>query len=563
MLLSGFALCTAAGACVATPEAVAHLDMQSGKLEVNLRALPERRYERLAFQVGLPADINHGDPAQYAPGHALHPLENGLHWGWQGGYVFAALEGHYAKAPAVRGEPAQAGFVYHLANDANLTAVSVPVSLAHDGRSTLSIDIDVGRLIDAAAPGGMAAGETASTHSRKEDAVLQRIASVLPAVFVKSFVQSQGAPSTTVASPMAGAASAAPSLPAGNYPWSSPPGFPQASLPADNPLSAAGVALGQRLFSDRRLSKDGSISCASCHQPALGFSDAGRKASRGVGGRVGTRRAMPLTNLAWASHFAWDGKQARIRDQALKALFNADEMAMQAPELVRRVSANADYRRDFATAFNGAAPDVAGIGLALEQYVLTLTAGDSRLDRALTRQNTLSDQELLGLKLFMSEHDPARGVRGGDCFHCHGGPLFTSGGFHNNGLDAVFKDAGRMQATGQEADAGKFKAPSLRNVALRPPYMHDGRFKTLEAVVEHYSSGTLPSATLDPNIAKHPNQAGLNLDAEEKAALVALLRALTDVPLAAPRSASSRRLRQQPFSLSEPDPQNCAHKRAT
>ena len=522
MLLSGLQLCSADGACVALVDVATHLDLQSDKLHVNWQALPERPYERLAFQVGLPPAINHGDPAQYAPGHALHPLENGLHWSWQGGYVFAALEGHYAKSTSKPGQPTREGFVYHVANDANVTAVTLPLRFVHDGRSQLSIDIDVGRLVDVAAPGGIAPGENASTHSRSEDAVLQRVASALPS----AFAQSQATASDLAGRPPASVV--ANSVASGTYRWVSPAGFPQASLPADNPLTEAGVALGKRLFSDRRLSKDKSVSCATCHQATLGFSEAGRKASRGVGGRVGTRRAMPLTNLAWASHLAWDGKQTRISEQAFAALFNADEMAMQPAELARRVSSDTQYRKDFAAAFNGAEPDVARIGLALEQFVLTLTAGDSRVDRAMARQLTLSEQELHGLKLFMSEHDPARGVRGGDCFHCHGGPLFTSGGFHNNGLDATFKDVGRMKATGREGDAGKFKAPSLRNVALRPPYMHDGRFKTLEAVVEHYSSGTVPSATLDPNIAKHPNQAGLGLETEEKAALVALLRALTD-----------------------------------
>ena len=541
MLLSGFQLCAQAGACVAPRDAFAYLDLQSGKLQFSLQAVPEGRYEQLTFQVGLPAAINHSDPAQYTPGHALNPLENGLHWDWQGGYVFAAFEGHYAQASPVPGAPQQGGFVYHVANDANVKTVSLPLQFAHDGRSTLSIDIDVGRLIAAAAPSGIAPGETASTHSRSKDAVLERIGSALPAAFAQMRgIAHEASPPPGVGMGMGDAAAPAPSLAVGDYAWVSAAGFPQPRLPADNPLTEAGVALGQRLFSDRRLSKDNSISCASCHQPARGFADAGRKASRGVGGRLGTRRAMPLTNLAWASHLAWDGKQARIRDQALSALFNPDEMVMQPQELGRRLSADARYRREFAAAFKGAAPDASHTGLALEQYVLTLKADSSRLDRALAHELTLTDQELRGLQLFMSEHDPARGVRGGDCFHCHGGPLFTSGGFHNNGLDTVFKDAGRMKVTGQAYDAGKFKAPSLRNVALRPPYMHDGRFKTLESVVEHYSTGTVPSVTLDPNIAKHPNQAGLGLDAEEKAALVALLRALTDAPLAAPRRASPR-----------------------
>jgi cytochrome c peroxidase len=540
MLLSGFQLCSQDSACVLVPNAVAYLDLQSSKLHLDLPQVPQRQYTQLRFQVGLPADINHGDPAQYAPGHPLHPLENGLHWGWAGGYVFAALEGHYSGSSL----PVTAGFVYHLANNANLTPVSVPVQLAPNDQRTLLIDIDVGRLIDAAAPDGVAPGESASTHSRDDDVVLQRIAAVLPTVFAQFSAPraaSQVSPLRRNTAPVAvpGVDSAAPSdatasatkLVTSSPYLTHPPGFPQARLPADNILTEAGVALGQRLFFDPRLSKDRTLSCATCHPAERGFVDAGRPFSRGVGGRHGSRRTMPLTNLAWASHLAWDGQQSSIRAQALSALLSPVEMAMQRPVVEHRLRSDARYRRLFAKAFDGAAPELHLASLALEQYVLTLTAADSRLDRALAREIRLNDQELQGLKLFMSEHDPARGVRGGDCFHCHGGPLFTMGGFHNNGLDKVFKDAGRMQATGRKSDAGKFKAPSLRNVALRPPYMHDGRFKTLEEVIEHYSSGTLPSGTLDPNIAKHPNQAGLGLTAGEKAALVALLRALTDVPL--------------------------------
>ena len=130
----------------------------------------------------------------------------------------------------------------------------------------------------------------------------------------------------------------------------------------------------------------------------------------------------------------------------------------------------------------------------------------------------------------MTEYEPRMGQRGADCFHCHGGPLFTDSQFHNNGLDVTPTDLGRAKVTGRDADRAKFSTPTLRNVALTAPYMHDGRFKTLEEVIEHYDSGVQRSATLDPNLAKHPNE-GLQLAPADKKAIIAFLKTLTDTNL--------------------------------
>ncbi len=164
---------------------------------------------------------------------------------------------------------------------------------------------------------------------------------------------------------------------------------------------------------------------------------------------------------------------------------------------------------------------------ALEQFLITRISQDSKFDRAVRKQAELTEQEKLGLSLFVTEHDPSRGLRGADCFHCHGGTLFTDNRFHNNGLTLEGWDIGRMKVSGDPADRGKFKTPSLRNIGLTAPYMHDGRFATLEEVVEHYNSGVERTETLDPNLAKHPS-GGLGLSEEEKAALVAFLKTLTD-----------------------------------
>jgi cytochrome c peroxidase len=151
----------------------------------------------------------------------------------------------------------------------------------------------------------------------------------------------------------------------------------------------------------------------------------------------------------------------------------------------------------------------------------------------------LTEEEKRGFELFMTEYDPRRSQFGADCFHCHGGPLFQSQTFANNGLDGAFKDPGRAKITGNAADQGKFATPSLRNVALTAPYMHDGRFKTLEEVIDHYSTGVKRSATLDPNLAKHP-EGGIRLSSQDKSALVAFLRALTDERFVVAKTSNSK-----------------------
>ena len=169
----------------------------------------------------------------------------------------------------------------------------------------------------------------------------------------------------------------------------------------------------------------------------------------------------------------------------------------------------------------------ARVALALEQYLLTLVSAGSRFDLALRGEAQLTADEQRGFELFATEYDPGRGRQGADCFHCHGGALFSDFGFRSNGLGEG-NDTGRGGVTGRPADRGRFKTPSLRNVALTGPYMHDGRFRTLEEVVDHYDHGIRRDANLDPNLAKHPD-AGLGLSAEDRRALVAFLRALTDV----------------------------------
>jgi cytochrome c peroxidase len=204
------------------------------------------------------------------------------------------------------------------------------------------------------------------------------------------------------------------------------------------------------------------------------------------------------------------------------------EMDETLTNVCAKLSATSNYPAMFAGAF--APPEITPekTGLAIEAFVLTLIAGDSKFDRAMRGEAQLNDDEKRGAELFMTEYDPRTRQYGADCFHCHGGALFTDNQFHNNGLDAGPADFGREKVTGNAADHGKFSTPSLRNVALTAPYMHDGRFATLEDVVNHYRRGMKRSATLDPNLAKHPD-GGVPLSDEDVRALVAFLKTLSDV----------------------------------
>ena len=345
--------------------------------------------------------------------------------------------------------------------------------------------------------------------------------------------------------------------------------FPIPDLPRDNPLIEERVALGEKLFHEPLLSRDGSLACASCHEVSAAFSDP-RRYSVGVSNRLGTRQAMPLFNLAWKSSFFWDGRAPSLRAQALMPIQDHTEMDESLTNVVAKLSrisrceealtertpianrqppkdqslltsaaTNVDYAALFTRAFGTPEITPEKIGLALESFVLTLTSFDSKFDRAFRGEAQLSDAEKRGFELFMTEYDPRREQFGADCFHCHGGALFQSQTFANNGLDAKFTDLGRAKITGKDSDQGKFSTPSLRNIALTAPYMHDGRFATLEEVVEHYSTGVKRSATLDPNIAKHPD-GGLHLQAEDKRALVAFLKTLTDEKFGAKMNLSTK-----------------------
>ncbi len=511
-LLSGLALQRADGSWLESEDWQGFV-ASAGKTSVLPPAtgIPAERFTAVRFFVGVPPRLNSADPAQWPPGHPLHPDTCGLHWGWQGGYVFLALEGRWRQPDRVLG-----GFSFHLATDERLAAVELPVEFQGGGPLTLRLALDAAVLLE----GIDFNRDGTSTHSRPGDELAVRLqANTSRAFRVVSLHHDLFQP------PAAADAEPAPLPPGATaFPLDITRRFPQAALPAGNPLTREGVALGEKLFHDPRLSINNSQSCASCHDRALAFSDS-RRVSPGAQGQPGKRQSMPLFNLAWARDgFFWDGRAATLRQQVLMPIEDPHEMN----ESLDRAVAKLDGEQDaFAQAFGTPEITPERLAKALEQYLLTLVSQDSRFDRAARKVATLTEEEKRGLQLFVTEHDPARGLYGADCFHCHGGTLFTDHQFKNNGLELTPEDLGRMAVTGDPADRGKFKTPSLRNIAVTAPYMHDGRFQTLEEVIEHYNSPMPRTDTLDPNLAKHP-AAGLQLSAEDKRALVAFLKTLTD-----------------------------------
>ena len=477
------------------------------------RGLEPGNFTGVRFRVGLDKELNDANPNHIRPDHPLHPDVNGLHWGWLQGYIFLAIEGRWSKAGS---EAGREGFSFHLTDKRDEMLVELPVKFSSSSPVTLHLDLHIDRILR----GIDFEKDGTSTHSREGDPLAARLMKNVEAAFSLNSVSSDIYHDVEFETPA--------EPPEGTTPYllKVTSRFPKFKLPADNPLTQQGVALGKRLFHDSRLSVNNSQSCASCHVQKWGFSDP-RRFSIGANEDVGTRQAMPLFNLAWASDFFWDGRAKTLREQVLGPIQAKNEMAESLERVVAKLESDDLYETGFEKAFGSAGITVDRLAMALEQFLFTLISQESKFDRAIRKLETFTDQEKRGFQLFITEFDPERGLRGADCFHCHGGNLFTNHRYFDNGLDLAPDDPGLMAVTGKEEDRGKFKTPSLRNIARTAPYMHDGRFKTLEEVVEHYSSGVVRSPNLDPNLAKHPVE-GIGLTAEDKAALVAFLHTLTD-----------------------------------
>lgn len=307
------------------------------------------------------------------------------------------------------------------------------------------------------------------------------------------------------------------------------PSFPPPMLPSDNALTEAGVLLGRMLFHDPRLSADDSQACADCHRQTNGLSDP-RRFSIGIRGEEGTRQAMALHNMAWHEEgFFWDNRAATLREQSLMPIEDPLEMDADLEAIVAKLNGIQGYRDQSVRAFGEAELSAERMGLAMEQFMLTMVSDNSKYDRVLRGEESFTAAEQRGLDLYNAEFDPTGAVKGAECFHCHGGFNFTNNRAVNNGLDPVgsIADIGLEGVTGDPADRAKFKVPSLRNIAVTAPYMHDGRFNTLEEVIAHYNNGVQSTPSTDP-LLQFSISPGLGLDAEDVADLIAFLQTLTD-----------------------------------
>lgn len=301
-----------------------------------------------------------------------------------------------------------------------------------------------------------------------------------------------------------------------------PPHFSEPKIPHDNPLTVEGVALGRKLFYDPILSADFSQSCSSCHQQSLSFVES-TAVSTGITGAKGNRNAMALVNLAYHNRLFWDGRAFSLEEQLLEPVPNPIEMNLPWLTAMQRLNQHQEYPNLFQQAFGTDYIDSTHITKALAQFLRTLISGNSRFDKYILGQAALSPLELHGMNLYSTE--------AADCFHCH--PFeerfqFTTFSFMNNGLDkeGEFQDSGLGGIVANPNLIGAFKVPTLRNIAQTAPYMHDGRFSTLQEVIDHYDMGGHPSSTIDP-LMKHVGT-GLNLSAQDKEALIAFLLTLTD-----------------------------------
>lgn len=311
-----------------------------------------------------------------------------------------------------------------------------------------------------------------------------------------------------------------------------PAHFPQMPIPADNPLTVEGIELGRHLFYDKLLSRDNTISCASCHHQVNAFSDP-NVVSIGVDGATGTRQSMALVNMGWQQFFFWDGRVSTLEEQIFHPVLDPVEMDNTWAEIVTRLRQHDKYPQMFYKAFGAPGIDSVKASKAIAQFIRTMVSAESKFDLIYKWANgiplsvqeailfqQITPEELAGYDLFMS-------LNGADCMHCHNGPLMQVQIHSNNGLDAEFTDIGRMGVTGNPNDKGRFKVPTLRNIGYSAPYMHDGRFATLEEVIDHYSHGLVWSPTIDTNM-EFVSHGGVQLSAQEKLFLKAFLLTLND-----------------------------------
>lgn len=300
-----------------------------------------------------------------------------------------------------------------------------------------------------------------------------------------------------------------------------PANFPPLAYDLDgNPITQKGFELGKKLFYDGRLSSDGTVSCGFCHEQQNAFTHHGHTVSHGVNGLSGIRNSPALQNLAFQTTFMFDGATDHLHLQPIIPITNPVEMDGNFSNIVAMMNTDAEYKRLFALAFPNQPINTENMLKAIGQFMAMLTSSNSRFDKYRRNEpgGILSNEEQDGYAIFNQK-----------CANCHATDLFTDNSFRNNGLavNPLVNDEGRYVVTLLETDKYKFKVPSLRNIEKTKPYMHDGRFLTLEAVLNHYSNGIVNSATLDPSLNANGNL-GIPLTNDEKTKMIAFLKTLTD-----------------------------------
>jgi cytochrome c peroxidase len=294
-----------------------------------------------------------------------------------------------------------------------------------------------------------------------------------------------------------------------------PKGFPKPFYNfKQNKITPEGFVLGRKLFYDPILSIDSSTSCATCHQRFAAFAHIDHPISHGINGLLGKRNVPALENLVWDNSFMWDGGVNNLEVQPINPITNPFEMNETLAHVILKLQRNKVYTEMFKQAFGTDKITSQQLLKVLTQFLGLMVSSDSRYDRYMRHEDTLSQAESHGLQVFRSH-----------CENCHKEPLFTDNSYRNNGLkpDTSLKDSGRATVTGLESDYMKFKVPSLRNVAITYPYMHDGRFRNLKQVINHYSGGKFYDNNYDPSINRD-----IGLSENDKSDIIAFLNTLTD-----------------------------------
>lgn len=309
-----------------------------------------------------------------------------------------------------------------------------------------------------------------------------------------------------------------------------PVNFPQLEVPQDNPLTLQGIELGRHLFYDPIMSSDSTFSCSSCHLPSGNFTD-NMKTSQGVTGEFGDRSSMTLLNIGFSNTgLFWDGREDNIEGQALLPVEDPIELHDSWPNVETKLQRHKDYPMLFRKAFGIEDKEEITRDLAVKAIAqferIMISSGNSKYDRVIADLDVFTDLELDGHDIFFDINEDV--TRHAECGHCHNAPLFTTNEFFNNGLDAVsslddFIDKGRGEHTGRPFDMGTFKVPTLRNIQHSAPYMHDGRFATLDEVIDHYITGGNHADNLAPVLRP------LNLSEYDRSALIAFINTLEDL----------------------------------